>query len=131
MLDETETSHRLILLPGMDGTGDLFDPLLKMIPPKYQVQAIAYPADELLSYEGLYDFVGDQLRNQGQIILVAESFSGPLALRIANSEPERIRAVILCASFVYPPVPRWVCGLNQDDRRTAPAAPGGAGIGVA
>src|SRR5438874_1223572 len=42
------------------------------------------------------------------MVLVAESFSGPLALRLASARPSRIKAVVLCASFVCLPAPRWL-----------------------
>jgi pimeloyl-ACP methyl ester carboxylesterase len=36
------------------------------------------------------------------------SFSGPLALMLDAREPRRTRGVILCSSFVRPPLPGWL-----------------------
>ena len=43
--------------------------------------------------------------------LVAESFGGPLAIRIAADAPPNLRAVVLCATFARNPIPsalRWI-----------------------
>ena len=99
---------RLILLPGLDGTGDLFLPLLSAIPPNHSTRVISYPPHQPLSYDDLLTRIDDQLSADENIILLAESFSGPLALRYAALNPAHIRAVILCASFIRSPVPRWL-----------------------
>ena len=39
---------RLVLLPGMDGTGRLFGPLLAALPPGIDGEPVAYPRDEPL-----------------------------------------------------------------------------------
>jgi len=96
----------LILLPGLDGTGKLFRPLLEVIPQQIATRVIAYPADQVHSYDGLFRAIEEELQGEQAMILVAESFSGPLALRLAVAHPT-IRAVVLCASFVSSPVSRW------------------------
>ena len=41
-------------------------------------------------------------------ILLGESFSGPLALRLASDQPAGLIAVVLVASFVRTPAPSWL-----------------------
>ena len=41
------------------------------------------------------------------MIFLGESYSGPLALRLASHYGERVLGVILVASFVTSPAPRW------------------------
>ena len=41
---------QLVLLPGMDGTGDLFDPLLSALPAAPPPVVLRYPAREPLDY---------------------------------------------------------------------------------
>src|SRR4051812_4389167 len=94
----------LILLPGLHGTADLFLPLLAAIPPDLPTRIISYPTHEPLSYDDLLRLIDTQLSNEESIVLIAESFSGPLALRYAAMHPARVRAVILCASFIRSPV---------------------------
>src|SRR5882762_948969 len=98
----------LILLPGLDGTGDLFHPLLNAIPSDQPTRIIPYPTHQPLCYNDLLALIHSQLAADENLILVAESFSGPLALRYAAMHPARIRALILCASFIRSPVPRWL-----------------------
>lgn len=94
----------------MDGTGDLFAPLLDVLPPDAPRRVIAYPADRPLAYPQLVDHVTDQL-GDAPAVLIAESFSGPIALHLATRRPDRVLAVVLCASFVTPPASeslRWL-----------------------
>ena len=98
----------LALLPGLDGTGDLFRPLRDVIPPSVDTRVISYPTDAFRSYSELLGLVATRLRDEQDLVLVAESFSGALALRYAAAFPRQVRGVVLCASFVRPPVPGWV-----------------------
>ena len=92
----------LVLLPGMDGTGALFDYLLPHLPRGVRAKVISYPARELLSYEALTDFVLGQLPSLPFAVL-GESFSGPVAVAAAaRSTPV---AVVLACSFVASPRP--------------------------
>ena len=94
---------KLVLLPGMDGTGILFEPLIRALSKNLSPIVQAYPGDVPLSYEELLPHVQSALPMAGPFILLAESFSGPLALRIASTHPPGLKGVILCASFIYNP----------------------------
>lgn len=98
---------RIILLPGMDGTGILFRPfvqeLRKGLPEEVSVQVLSYPADQVLSYGQLIEDVARRLPAQEEIILLAESFSGPIAYALASRQPNRIRALIFVVTFLRPP----------------------------
>ena len=105
---------QLVLLPGLDGTGLLFGPLLQALPPEIAPIVVPYPAGQPLGYAELLDLVLAALPRQGPYVLLGESFGGPLALRVAARRPAGLRAVILSASFVccpYPMVPRWAAAL--------------------
>lgn len=95
---------RLVLLPGMDGTGELFAPLLGALPPD-RASVVAYPRDVVLSYDELVAFVVQRLPVEEPFVLVAESFSGPIAVRVAAQHPAGLRGVVLCANFVVGPLP--------------------------
>lgn len=75
----------VILLPGMDGTGMLFGPLIKELGNTANIRAINYSGDLEQSYEILVDEVRKQLPNHEDFILVAESFSGPIGYLIASN----------------------------------------------
>ncbi len=97
-------ANHLILLPGLDGTGKLFTPLLRVIPENYQVTVVFYPTDQQLTYEQLKKYVWQALPSAEPFALIAESFSGPLAVEIAATKPKNLGALILCASFIRNPV---------------------------
>ncbi len=88
----------------MDGTGVLFRPLVDTLGDSRPVHVLRYPSDEVLDYDALLPRVLDALPEDGEFVLVAESFSGPLALRIAAERPRGLVAVVLCASFAVCPV---------------------------
>jgi len=69
---------------------------------------VSYPPDRCLSYAELGEWLHDKLEGEQRLVLVAESFSGPLALRYAAAHPAQVRAIVLCASFIRPPAPRWL-----------------------
>jgi len=46
----SRTSPSLVLLPGLDGTGVLFSPLLSFLPPALSRQVVAYPFDTRSAY---------------------------------------------------------------------------------
>jgi pimeloyl-ACP methyl ester carboxylesterase len=97
----------LILLPGLDGTGDLFRPLLQVLPNGLTTRVISYPPDQALSYAAASELVEKQLAEESSVVLLAESYSGPIALRYASAHSDRVKAVVLCASFICSPLPRW------------------------
>jgi len=90
----------LILLPGLDGTGELFRPFIAAAPYGVATIPVAYPT-HLGSYEEIEPEARDKLADNS--VILAESFSGPLGVRLARDP--RVRALILCNSFVSPP--RW------------------------
>jgi pimeloyl-ACP methyl ester carboxylesterase len=95
---------KLVLLPGLDGTGVLFEPLLQVLPQALTPVVQSYPGDVPLSYGELLPIAQSALPVSEPFILLGESFSGPLALRIAADNPPGLKGVILCASFVRNPV---------------------------
>jgi pimeloyl-[acyl-carrier protein] methyl ester esterase len=101
----------LVLLPGLDGTGRLFDPLLKILPADFTASVVSWPTDRSLSYSQLEPQVREALPTDKPFAIVAESFSGPLAVMIAASPPHNLQALILSASFINNPLPpalRWL-----------------------
>lgn len=102
--------HRmqLVLLPGMDGTGDLFEPLIAALQGKLQCKVIPYPANKALSYAELVKHVVPQLPEREEYVILGESFSGPIAVMIAESNPRNLIGLILCATFARNPRPNIV-----------------------
>jgi len=93
---------KYIFLPGMDGTGELYKPFTK------QLSGIDFEVINLNHFsESTYSFLTTALvekLNNENMVLIAESFSGPLALNIASRLGSKVKAVCICASFVSSPV---------------------------
>jgi pimeloyl-ACP methyl ester carboxylesterase len=104
----------LLLLPGMDGTGRLFEPLARALPPSLHHVIVSYPGDQPLDYAQLLPLVEAAVPPADDFLVLGESFSGPLAVLLAASRPPRLRGMVLCASFVRSPLPlpatwlRWL-----------------------
>ena len=92
-------SH-IVLLPGLDGTGRLFKRFVAAAPTHFSMTSIALPP-EALSYDDLADSVARKLPEGEPVVAIAESFSGPLALRLTQRRP--VAALIFCNSFVAGP----------------------------
>ncbi len=95
----------LVLLPGMDGTGILFNPFIKFLDEHIRVTIIRYPPDKKLSYDELCAFVKERLPKNNEFILVAESFSSPIGFRLATENTPYLKTVIFVGSFLDPPYP--------------------------
>lgn len=97
----------LLLLPGLHGTADLFFPLrtaLSVLSVDVAVSVAEFPFEATE-----YSHVDAAVRiPEGRVALLAESFSGPLAIRLAVrlKAEGRLSALILVATFARSPV-RW------------------------
>lgn len=100
-----------VLLPGIDGTAKMFGPLQAALAAVLPCQPIGYPSREFLNYPALIDYITAHLP-PGELVLIAESFSGPLALMLADKLAARVRAVVLVATFVSNPRP-WLAPLAK------------------
>jgi pimeloyl-ACP methyl ester carboxylesterase len=113
---DPDTSHikpHLLLLPGMPGTDALFKPLVDKLEDHFEIDAVSYPPDEPLGYEQLLNLVTSRIPKEKPYFILGESFSGPLAVMAALKCPENILGVILVASFVTSPMPRWINRLKR------------------
>ncbi|HLA70843.1 MAG TPA: DUF3658 domain-containing protein [Steroidobacteraceae bacterium] len=95
---------RLVLLPGLDGTGELFAPFIEALG-GFPAQIIAYPPDRAMGYAEHEAYARSQLPREDDYVLLAESFSGPIGIAIAATAPPGLKALILCATFAANPLP--------------------------
>jgi len=98
---------RLVLLPGMHGTRELFSEFLRMMPEPTQIDAPCYPTDASPSYNQLQATVEFFAPSSEDFVLLAESFSTPLAIQYAATNPPKLKGLILCAGFATSPVHGW------------------------
>ena len=108
----------MVLLPGLDGTGILFRPLLAALAGEANPQVIAYPQDRELGLDQLAEHVAGRLP-PGEPLLVAESFSGLVALTLLARGLARFRAVVFVAAFAEPPRP-FLLRMTPLFKRAAP-----------
>jgi len=95
---------KIVLLPGLDGTGTLFDPFINALPADIDTQVISYPVDIKLTYEDLLTLVMQNLPTE-DFILVGESFSGYIVYRVSLLRPNFLKSVVFVASFLDTPKP--------------------------
>ncbi len=101
----------IVLMPGIDGTGIFFEPLIRALPPNIPVSVITYPPNAMLSLEGHARFVMEHLPAKS-VIAVAESFSGLVGLELLHSRPREVRGIVFSAAFARPLHRKLVHGLS-------------------
>lgn len=100
--------RRFVVLPGLHGTTQLLDAFVSSAPHDARVEPVALPS-ECLGYEALAARLAASLRLTPDTTLVAESFSGPLAILLA--ERSSLAALVLCNSFAVRPYPQLLSRL--------------------
>ncbi len=103
--------YAIILLPGLDGTGELFKPFVQYLPGRIKPIIISYPRDEVKTYNELKKLASSYLPGDIPFFVLGESFSGPLSVMISHEKPMGLRGLILCATFFKNPfflLPSWI-----------------------
>jgi pimeloyl-ACP methyl ester carboxylesterase len=101
----TAEATTLVMLPGLDGTGLVFEPLLAYLPAEIDAQVVHYPTDRPMSFLEHVDFARRQLPENRPFVLLAESFSGPVGLQLLAEPPDNLLGVIFVATFARHPSP--------------------------
>ncbi|OGP78442.1 MAG: hypothetical protein A2V86_10570 [Deltaproteobacteria bacterium RBG_16_49_23] len=100
------SGQTIVFLPGIDGTGISFEPLGQALPQDVHVKVIQYPTDRLLSFEETVQCARNQIPlDQEDVIVLAESFSGPVAITLVGSGQLKAKCLILCSTFARSPRP--------------------------
>jgi pimeloyl-[acyl-carrier protein] methyl ester esterase len=97
----------LVLLPGLEGTGNLFANLLPELPQTLNVITAAYPPQRFLPYAELVSWLSDVVPKDAPFALLAESYGTPLAVKFAATHPPNLVGLILSAGFISNPVRSW------------------------
>ena len=92
----------LVLMPGLDGTGKLFAPIIPLLEPHFELVVVTYP--DLDSFTDYVDCAQNQLPATPGFSLLAESFSGPVAMTLMAQRPDLIGPSVLCATFARSPL---------------------------
>jgi len=100
--------RRVVVLPGMHGTTDLLEDFAAAAPSEFRTELVPLPTQKL-DYPALASHFASTLRLTPDSVLVAESFSGPLAIMLA--ERCGVAALVLCNTFASAPYPGALRGL--------------------
>lgn len=91
-------------MPGLDGTGISFEPIEALLPPNVLSTVIRYP-NEKLSFDETIDCAAAQFPTDEVIIVVAESFSGPVAVELLGTGRIKAKGLVLASTFAKSPRP--------------------------
>lgn len=97
------TLPKLVLLPGLDGGKALFAELMQALSGKVETQFLSYPDHGAQDYATLAGHLVDQLPDD--YVLLAESFSGPIAILLAEQARTKPKGIIAAATFARNPFP--------------------------
>jgi pimeloyl-ACP methyl ester carboxylesterase len=95
----------LVLLPGLDGSGEQFAPLVATLGSDLSATVVRYPNAGAVDFPAHEAAAQSALPTDRPYVLLGESFSGPMAIRIAAAAPAGLVGLILCASFARFPRP--------------------------
>lgn len=95
----------LVLLPGMDGTGELLQPFVAALKHACDTVVVTYPGDTPLNYEELQAIALKSLPTDRPFVLLGESFSGPIAMALTALNLPRQVGLVLCCTFAHNPQP--------------------------
>ena len=87
----------------MDGTGELFKRFVSQLPLDFDAKVVSYPQETYQTYEQTAQNVRNIIPLSAPYVIIAESYSGPVASLVAENSIGNIRAVVLVSSFVSLP----------------------------
>lgn len=97
----SESKNPLYLLPGFHGSAALFDPLVEHLSDEIVAHPMGFESAD--SLDDHLSKISPMLPSAGSFLL-AESFSGLIALALMAAEPDRFKGAILSCSFARSPM---------------------------
>ncbi len=95
----------IVILPGLEGRGEMSGPTAELAREEIDVLQISYPNDRTTSIEELGAYAEEQIPIDRPIILLGVSFSGPLTIQLLASKRRNYIAGIFCTTFARAPRP--------------------------
>ncbi len=93
----------VLLIPGLDGTGQFFEPHLERLSTRYRTLAWSFRHRALFDFQDLVAELGEATAGEpaGSVTVVGESFGGTVALQYVLAYPDRVRLLGLINTFCY------------------------------
>jgi pimeloyl-ACP methyl ester carboxylesterase len=95
----------ILILPGLDGTDLMLGRFAHRCSEHQESIVGTLPDDTTMDYPSLADHFSSVVRKLPACHIIAESFSGPIAILLATRYPDIVTRLTLVASFVTTPVP--------------------------
>lgn len=92
----------IVFLPGFDGEAELRQPFVAALAERHPARAVGYPNRTLASLNGYARHAAAQVAPHARPLVIAESFSGLVALRWAANDPH-VAGLVLCGAFARSP----------------------------
>ncbi len=92
---------QLILMPGMDGSGFLYQPLSQFLSDK-GLDHVIEPLNPYADKKAYIKYLEHKYHDQS-VVLIAESYSGHIATELALAGNLKIRKIVIMASFLENP----------------------------
>ena len=93
---------KIILLPGLDGTGYLFDPFLDCALNRHETTVLPLVQDRVLSSSEQAKYIANLIGTE-PCVLRAESYSGLIAYELVQKYTTSVRHIVFIASFLSKP----------------------------
>lgn len=93
---------KIILLPGVDGSGILFEPFIKIFKSEVPVEVMPLTQDSDQSILNQVSIIENAVGDE-EVILIVESYSGLLAYELAKRNKIQINQIFFFGCFLQPP----------------------------
>jgi pimeloyl-ACP methyl ester carboxylesterase len=90
----------VVLLPGLHGSRALFSSFVALAPAWASCRPLALPTVGGQSFDGIAESLLPELRPLEGFVLLGESFSGPIAARLAARLGQKVALLVLCNPVV-------------------------------
>lgn len=93
---------KILLLPGLDGTGALFEKMKESLPDDLDVEVISYESLDGISYSEQALEISERIEGI-DVYIVGESYSGCVAYELYKLLGSRVKGIVFLASFISSP----------------------------
>ena len=94
---------KILLFPGLDGTGTLFEQFRSLLPATLTSCVCPLPPRGDQQPDSLAEILAATHLSNDDVVILAESFSGPIAYELIKSHHHQIKGVVFVSSFVTVP----------------------------